>query len=78
MDNVVIIALTDESSAVTESKTMLKIDEWNDLFVGNLNRGIPQGFCVKDYNVYVFDDGDKLIHFSYCIINSRRSRLWLV
>ena len=65
MDNVVIIALTDESSAVTESKTMLKIDEWNDLFVGNLNRGIPQGFCVKDYNVYVFDDGDIFTRQAY-------------
>lgn len=56
-DNIVIIALTDNSSAVMESKTMRKNGDWNDLFAGDLNRGVPQNFDIER-NIFVFDDGD--------------------
>lgn len=57
-DNIVIIALTENSSAVVKSKTMEKEGEWNDLFLGGLNAGQPEGISMDNYNLYIFDGGD--------------------
>lgn len=60
-DYIIIIALTDKSSAITQGKTMQKKGELNDLFVGNLNQGKPE-FCQLISNeLYVIDGGDIFI-----------------
>lgn len=60
-DYVVIIALTDKSSAVTHAKTMQRKGDLNTLFVGNLNQGNPE-FCQLISNeLYVIDGGDIFI-----------------
>ena len=57
-DNIVLIAVTDQGSAVVNSKTFSRIGEWNDLFYKGLNDGVPQACWNDDYNVYAFDGGD--------------------
>lgn len=61
-DNIVVVALTDESSAIAESKNLTRTGEWNDLFAGNLNQGEPQ-FCqvMSSTDCYVMDGGDFFI-----------------
>ncbi|WP_065219131.1 MULTISPECIES: PKD-like family lipoprotein [Butyricimonas] len=63
-DYIVNIVLTDQSSVVTNGKTMQKTGEFNDLFVGNLNQGKPE-FCqlISD-ELYVIDGGDIFIKAS--------------
>ena len=56
--NIVVVALTENSSAVMNSKTMGKEGVWNDLFVGGLNAGRPGGITVSGYNLYIFDGED--------------------
>ena len=56
-DNIVLIAVTDQGSAVVNSKTFSRIGEWNDLFYKGLNDGVPQACWNDNYNVYAFDGG---------------------
>lgn len=57
-DNIVVIALTEGSSAVAYGKTMEKRDEWNGLFAGNLNKGEALACVIEKSNLYAFDGGD--------------------
>lgn len=57
-ESIVIIAITDEGSAVAHSKSLLKTGEWNDLFYGGLNQGKPEGFFINSMYVFVVDGGD--------------------
>lgn len=57
-DNIVLIAVTDQGSAVVNSKTFSRIGEWNDLFYKGLNDGVPQACWNDDFYVYAFDGGD--------------------
>lgn len=57
-DNIVVVALTEKSSTVTDSKTMVKKGEWNDMFIGGLNAGVPMGIDMLGNNLYIFDGKD--------------------
>ena len=57
-DYIVVVAWTDQNSTVTESKNMRKTGEWNDLFAGGLNQGIPQFEVVNSSDIFVIDGGD--------------------
>lgn len=57
-ESIEIIAVTDKSSAVAHSKSLLKNGEWNDLFYGGLNQGKPGGFFINSMTVFVIDGGD--------------------
>lgn len=58
-ENIVVVALTESGLAVADSKTMVKKGDWNDMFVGGLNAGVPMGIdLLGSTNLYIFDGKD--------------------
>lgn len=52
-----VIALTDKGAAWIESKSFERVGDWNDLFFGGLNKGIPQGWFLNSYEFFIWDGG---------------------
>lgn len=55
-ENIVVIALTDNGSALANSKTLANEGDWNDMFIGGLNSE-AEGIYIDGSNMYVFDGG---------------------
>lgn len=56
-DNIVVIAVTDEGSAVS-GDDFVKTGEWNDMFYGGLNTNRPVAYFVNWGSMYAFDGKD--------------------
>lgn len=53
-DNIQTLAVTASGSTLAD-RNMVKTGEWNDLFYGDLNDNMPQGFSWDGMDMYAFD-----------------------
>lgn len=57
-ENIFVIAVTDKSSVLAHSKSLLNSGTWNDLLNGGLNQGKPENMVINSTALLAFDGGD--------------------